>query len=402
MSVVCTSDSEALNKFSESKVGLKTTPNSQNFIQHNPKFLRDQETSPVISSSRSRSGSSSRLRKIPIKEVVNPFLLELDDGEDEHLVNAADFLDQSSQGQDEGSVFKKVREGSSKGEKEKGSERFSLVNTAQEGTLGGLTESDFGTDDLFCVLNSQKNNQEFGREVPEEALKQKKQEQKNERQGEDGGDDETNQKLRWNAVDDEEDMFASTPETDNKNDNNQHDQQSKNGNIESNWGSDALSGLGKVGSGAELVKNTKGGNTSRVVSEVSNIGNTPDGAKKRGQAHIDGLISMSKSGAFNGSEFNFSPKTSVGLDLIRKKQQGEWWSKSFADGHNLENVVSGAALVNRNPPPIFKEMCMSMHTRFMQENNVGVQLKRVEVWLKRVQVRQKFGQNSALKLTHSA
>ena len=77
-------------------------------------------------------------------------------------------------------------------------------------------------------------------------------------------------------------------------------------------------------------------------------------------------------------------------------------SKSSADGHNLENVVSGAALVNRNPPPIFKEMCMSMHTMSMQENNVGVQLKRVEVWLKPVKVRQKFGQNSALKLTHSA
>jgi len=127
---------------------------------HLDKCLRDQETSPVIASSRSRSGSSSRSKKIPIKKVANPFLVELDDGEDENLINAADFLDQPSQ--DEGcSSFQGV------GEKEKGSDRFTeraqestsdgltdLANSkrAQESTSDGLTGSIFGTEDLFCVL----------------------------------------------------------------------------------------------------------------------------------------------------------------------------------------------------------------------------------------------------------
>ena len=239
-----------------------------------PQNLRDQETSPVISSSRSRSGSSSRSKKIPTQKVANPFLVDLDDGEDDNLINAADFLDQPSR--DEGSVFKRLREGSSKGEKEKGgSERFSKIEQARESTLGGLTESDFGTDDLFCVLNSQTNK-------PGNGDAEEKEKQKN-AQGRLG--EESNQKLGWNAVDDEEDMFASTPEAD-KNDNDQQHHLSEGGNIESNWGSDGHnldSGLNDV----ELV-NKKGGDTLHRVGLVSNSGDTLGRAEKeKGKAHAD-------------------------------------------------------------------------------------------------------------------
>ena len=103
------------------------------------------------------------------------------------------------------------------------------------------------------------------------------------------GEEQTNQNLGWNAVDDEEDMFASTPEAD-KNDNDQQHHLSEGGHIESNWGSDGLADGHNLDSGpndAELV-NKKGGDTSHRVGVVSNSGDTFDRAEKgKGKAHAD-------------------------------------------------------------------------------------------------------------------
>ena len=244
-------------------------------------LFRDQETSPVIASSRSRSGSSSRSKRIPIKKVANPFLVELDDGEDEILINAADFLDQPSQ--DEGSI---ISQGI--GEKEKGSERFSLANTkkAQESTSEGLTGSVFGTDELFCVLNNQTSRLEV--KQPKQVGKEEEDHLSKNDQGRLGDRSvENNQKLGLHLVDDEEDMFASTPELDN-NDNDQNHHQSVDGNIESNWGREVLAdehNLEAVDSGVELAK--RKGFFCEVGGVSGAVSNSGDRTEKKGKAHAD-------------------------------------------------------------------------------------------------------------------
>ena len=248
-------------------------------------LFRDQETSPVIASSRSRSGSSSRSKRIPIKKVANPFLVELDDGEDEILINAADFLDQPSQ--DEGSLSSQ-----GVGEKEKGSERFSLANPekAQESTSEGLTDSVFGTDELFCVLNNQTSKPE--NKQPKQVGKEEEEHLSKNDQGRVGDKSvENNQKSGWHPADEEEDMFASTPELDsNDNDQNHHHHQSEDRNIESNWDSDLLAvehNLENVDSGVVLSKR-KGADTLCEVGGISGaVSNSGDRTEKRGKAHAD-------------------------------------------------------------------------------------------------------------------
>ena len=248
-------------------------------------LFRDQETSPVIASSRSRSGSSSRSKRIPIKKVANPFLVELDDGEDEILINAADFLDQPSQ--DEGSLSSQGI-----GEKEKGSERFSLTKTekAQESTSEGLTTgSVFGTDELFCVLNIQSNKLEV--KQPKQVGKEEEEHLSKNDQGRLGDMSvENNQKLGWHPVDEEEDMFASTPELDNNDNDQNHLHQSEDRNIESNWDSDLLAvehNLENVDSGVVLSKR-KGADTLCEVGGISGaVSNSGDRTEKRGKAHAD-------------------------------------------------------------------------------------------------------------------
>ena len=242
-------------------------------------LFRDQETSPVIASSRSRSGSSSRSKKIPIKKVANPFLVELDDGEDEILINAADFLDQPSQ--DEGSI---ISQGI--GEKEKDSERFSLANTekAQESTSEGLTGSVFGTEELFCVLNNQTDKSLINQS--------KRRVGEKEDQGRPGDKSVgTNQKSGLHLVDDEEDMFASTPELDNNdNDQNHHHHQSEDGNIESNWGSDVLAvehNLENVDSGVVLAKSKGQDTLCEVVGVSGPVSNLGDRTERTWKVHAD-------------------------------------------------------------------------------------------------------------------
>ena len=248
-------------------------------------FLRDQETSPVISSSRSRS--ASRSKKLPIKKVANPFLVELDDGED--LVNAADFLDQLSQ-RDRISTERARPE--SMEEREGDSEGLFLPH-AEKGssTFGGLTDSDFGTEDLLRVLNNTTNKSDARKAKPiggEEAVKQN--EQKHNDLGKLGDDCVQKQNL-VNTVDDEEDMFASTPESDN-NDNDQRPHLGEDGDGKSNWGSDGIAEEGNLENvdpdrsdpGEEGNKTIRG-----ILSEVdvSNAGDNLDRAGRTGNSDVE-------------------------------------------------------------------------------------------------------------------
>ena len=263
-------------------------------------FLRDQETSPVISSSRSRS--ASRSKKLPIKKVANPFLVELDDGEDEDLVNAADFLDQPSQ-RDHISTERARPE--SMGERERDSEGLFLPHAEKaqgSSTFGGLTDSDFGTEDLLRVLNNTTNKSDARKAKPiggEEAVKQN--EQKHNDLGKLGDDCVQKQNLVCNTVDDEEDMFASTPESDN-NDNDQRphlflsnlSNLGEDGDGKSNWGSDGIAEEGNL-ENVDPGRNDPGeeGNRKnrRILSEVdaavSNAGDNLDRAGRTGNSNVE-------------------------------------------------------------------------------------------------------------------
>merc|ERR1719494_809593 len=168
---------------------------SEKFLNsHLDKCLRDQETSPVISSSRSK--------RVPIKKVANPFLVEIEDGDDEELFDVADFLLQSSQG---ATSQPKAQSSDGAGEKigngEKNKQSFS-----QETNLEPVTVSNFGTDDLFAVLN-----------VPSE--KHEKDIKSNEGAKEQRCGAATTEKgeREKTLLYEEEDMFASTPDGDTEN-----------------------------------------------------------------------------------------------------------------------------------------------------------------------------------------
>ena len=255
-------------------------------------FLRDQETSPVISSSRSRS--ASRSKKLPIKRVANPFLVELDDGEDEDLVNAADFLDQPSQ-RDRISTERARSE--SMEERERDSEGLFLPHAEKaqgSSTFGGLTDSDFGTEDLLRVLNNTTNKSDARKAKPmggEEAVKQN--EKKHNDQGKVGDDCVQKQNLVCNTVDDEEDMFASTPESDN-NDNDQRPHLGEDGDGKSNWGSDGIAEEGNLenvdpdrSDPGEEGNKTIRGILSEVDAAVSNAGDNLDRAGRTGNSDVE-------------------------------------------------------------------------------------------------------------------
>ena len=253
-------------------------------------FLRDQETSPVISSSRSRS--ASRSKKLPIKKVANPFLVELDDGEDEDLVNAADFLDQPSQ---RDRISTKRARSESMEERERDSEGLFLPHAEKaqgSSTFGGLTDSDFGTEDLLRVLNNTTNKSDARKAKPiggEEAVKQNEQKHNDKRKL--GDDCVQKQNLVCNTVDDEEDMFASTPESDN-NDNDQRPHLGEDGDGKSNWGSDGIAEEGNLENvdpdrsdpGEEGNKTIRG-----ILSEVdvSNAGDNLDRAGRTGNSDVE-------------------------------------------------------------------------------------------------------------------
>jgi len=162
-----------------------------------------------------------------------------------------------------------------------GSDRF--TERAQESTSDGLTGSIFGTEDLFCVLNNQTNNlkdkqsNEVGEEVGEE---------EGEYLPKNGKGVETNQELGCHpVVDDEEDMFASTPEVDNNdNDQGNHHHQSEDVQIESSWGSDVIAD----GHNVENVDlgEKKCGDTLREVGEA--VCNSGDRTENRGKSYADG------------------------------------------------------------------------------------------------------------------
>ena len=146
--------------------------------------------------------SSSRSKRVPIKKVANPFLVEIDDGDDEELIDVADFLLQSSQGatsQPKAQSSEGGGEGIGNGEKNKQS--FS-----QETSLEPVTVSNFGTDDLFAVLNvpSEKHEKDI---TCNEGAKEK-------RCGAAATDKSEREKT---LLYEEEDMFASTPDGETEN-----------------------------------------------------------------------------------------------------------------------------------------------------------------------------------------
>merc|ERR1712192_1636 len=99
-----------------------------------------------------------------------------------------------------------------------------------------------------------------------------------------GKGSETNPKLGYHPVAyDEEDMFASTPEVDNNDNDQGHHQKSEDVNLESNWGSDVLAyghhraNFGSVG--------IKCGDTLREVDEA--VCNSGDTTENRGKSDAD-------------------------------------------------------------------------------------------------------------------
>ena len=195
--------------------------------------------------------SSSRSKRVPIKKVANPFLVEIDDGDDEELIDVADFLLQSSQGatsqpkaQSSDGAGEKIRNG------EKNQQSFS-----QETNLDPVTVSNFGTDDLFAVLN-----------VPSE--KREKDIKSNEGVKEQicGAATADKGEREKTLLYEEEDMFASTP--DGETENSEHNLKDK-GSTEDvekgeggSGGSMALSKIPAVSSSLHEIEKNKGASVS--------------------------------------------------------------------------------------------------------------------------------------------
>ena len=160
--------------------------------------------------------SSSRSKRVPIKKVANPFLVEIDDGDDEELIDVADFLLQSSQG-----ATSQPKAQSSDGASEKiGNGEKNKQSFSQETSLEPVTVSNFGTDDLFAVLNvpSEKHEKDI---TCNEGAKEK-------RCGAAATDKSEREKT---LLYEEEDMFASTPDGETENSDHNLKDKSKHSNI---------------------------------------------------------------------------------------------------------------------------------------------------------------------------
>ena len=130
--------------------------------------------------------------------------MEIDDGDDEELIDVADFLLQSSQG-----ATSQPKAQSSDGASEKiGNGEKNKQSFSQETNLEPVTVSNFGTDDLFAVLNvpSEKHEKDIKDKSNVGAKEQ--------RCGAATTDKSEREKT---LLYEEEDMFASTPDGETEN-----------------------------------------------------------------------------------------------------------------------------------------------------------------------------------------
>jgi len=274
---------------------------SEKFLNiHLDKCLRDQETSPVISSSRSK--------RVPIKKVANPFLVEIDDGDDEELIDVADFLLQSSQ---VATSQPKAQSSDGAGEKigngEKNKQSFS-----QETNLEPVTVSNFGTDDLFAVLN-----------VPSE--KHEKDIKSNEGVKEQGCGAATTDKgeKEKTLLYEEEDMFASTPDDETeKSEDNLKDQGITEDVEKEEGGSMALSKIPAESSSLHEIEKNKGASVSSE-GDREKIKKDPRVEFGKGGKSKTKSISKSRSMGNKGENkeiWNGTELSSSGLEVAKRAQ----------------------------------------------------------------------------------